>query len=346
MAAATRPSSTLGYPYHDSCLRCHRQEFYRGNFPVICTVCHTRVAPRLTARDVYPQFPGPKHRDLTARELPAYFPHGLHQNLLALDRPERLRDASAGVRLLRTSFGGAVPDQIPTQALDCATCHATDERGPLALPLKGIQSDETFKRVEADTFETIPGTREADAHASCFNCHWQAQKPTREDCNGCHLTRTDYTAGKLQTYRPPALMPTAARWFKDWPTELPMRLSLKFRHNTHTPSADGKTETNNHDIKCTTCHVHITQLMPLDNPKTDVQIITCASCHASPTAGRGIPVGQGVKVTIYEEMKLKEEPGKKYTCVACHTSVIGVEQPPCTHYAVIGEPCSEVPATR
>ena len=56
IAAATKPSGVLSYPYHDSCLRCHQQQFYRGDRPAICTVCHSRVAVRLTSRDVYPQF--------------------------------------------------------------------------------------------------------------------------------------------------------------------------------------------------------------------------------------------------------------------------------------------------
>src|SRR5215203_787236 len=33
------------YPEHDSCLSCHRQQFFRGVRPAICTVCHTVVSP-------------------------------------------------------------------------------------------------------------------------------------------------------------------------------------------------------------------------------------------------------------------------------------------------------------
>src|SRR5947207_1971291 len=54
IAAATKPS-IKGYPYHDSCLPCHRltpPQFFRGTNPIICTVCHTRSSPRLSARDV------------------------------------------------------------------------------------------------------------------------------------------------------------------------------------------------------------------------------------------------------------------------------------------------------
>jgi hypothetical protein len=339
IAAATKPSVVRGYPYHDSCLRCHRQQIFHGDRPVFCTVCHARVSTRMTAREVYSKFPSPRRGDIMAREFPGYFPHGLHQSLMASERPRRPRDANATLSLLRASFNPAAPIENPPKTLDnCASCHFADERGPVPLPLRGLQSEETFKRIEPDTFKTIPGERGADAHAACFNCHWQAQKPTKDDCGGCHLSQSDYAARKLEIIRPPALSPNAVRWFKNWPAGLPKRISLKFRHDTHTPSLDGKSETNNHDVGCNTCHINVAQMTTLDIPKADVQIISCAPCH---TKGFSIPVGRDVKVTIYDEMELKGDTAKNYTCVACHTSVIGREQPPCTHYSVIGQPCPE-----
>lgn len=334
IAAATKPSVALGFPYHDSCLRCHQRQFYRGNFPVICTVCHTRVSPRLTARDVYPQFPGPRQSQVITREFPGYFPHGLHQSLMAR-QPRRAPDSDGELRLVKALFVTSSSDKIRLPEV-CSTCHLTDERGPVALPLKGIQDEETLKRIEADTFKSIPGDGQANAHASCFNCHWQAQKPTQEDCHGCHLARADYAARKLVVTEPAALSPNALKWFENWPAGMPKRFSLKFRHNTHTLSPDGKTESNNHDVGCTACHLNIAQMTTLSIPKADVQIAACARCHARDSA---IPVAQGSKITIWGEMELKADASKKYTCIACHTSVIGREPPPCSHYAVKGEPC-------
>jgi len=258
---------------------------------------------------------------------------------MASRRPGRPRDAGPAVSLLRASFNPAAAGEDPPAASDsCAACHSTDGRGPVPLPLKGIQSEESLKRIESDTFKTVPGQGEAGAHASCFRCHWQAQKPTKDDCAGCHLSRSDYAARKLEVIRPTALSPNALRWFKDWPPGLPKRLSLKFRHDTHTPSLDGKSETNNHDVGCNTCHINVARMTTLDIPKADVQIISCAPCH---TKDASIPVGGGDKVTIFGEMGLKGDAAKRYTCVACHTSVVGRERPPCSHYSVIGQPCPE-----
>jgi hypothetical protein len=325
VAAATKPSAVGGYPYHDSCQRCHRQQIFKGDRPVFCTVCHSRVSTRMTARDVYSKFPSPKRGDLMAREFPGYFPHGLHQSLMAFGRPRRPRDAGTALSFLRVSFNSAAPVEEPQKMLDsCETCHVKDVSKVL-LPFKGLQSEET---IEPGTFMTVPGARKADAHAACFNCHWQAQKPTRDDCGGCHLSQADYAARKLEVIRPPALSPNAARWFKDWPAELPKRLSLKFRHGTPDHGAAG----------CNTCHINIAQMMTLDIPKADVPILSCAPCHYSE---KRIPVG-ATTATIYTEMDAwTKDAARKYKCVACHTSVIGSEQPPCTHYTLFEEPCPE-----
>lgn len=334
IAAATKPNANSSYPYHDSCFRCHREQVYKGDRPQICTVCHTRVSPRATANDVYAQFPNPRHGEVIVREFPGFFPHGLHQSVLALHRPRELIDRAT---FIRASFTQPLSSEQGPPDI-CATCHYTDECGIMALPSGGLQSEETFKQIEADTFRTIPGYREPNGHATCFNCHWQSQKPTRDDCNGCHLAANDYQKRALTIIQPPALSANAVKWFKDWPTGLPKRFSLKFRHNTHTRSEDGKSEINNHDLGCTTCHINIAQMTTLNIPKADVQIVSCAPCHSATSA---IPVAAGVRVTIFDEMTLKEDASKKYTCVACHTSVIGREQPPCTHYSVIGQPCPQ-----
>ena len=333
IAAATKPSATSSYPYHDSCFRCHKEQVYRGDRPAICTVCHTRVSPRATPRDLYSVFPSPKRSEALAREFPGYFPHAIHQSVMARNQPT-MHDRTGAFRVVRTSF--RVSADTAKNSDICTRCHFTDPRPTIALPIAGIQIEENLKSIGSDTFKTIPGYRDASAHDVCFNCHWDSQKPTKNECNGCHLMRSDYAARGLQIIQPTALSPNAVRWFQDWPKEMPKRISLKFRHNTHTRSPDGTSETNNHDLGCTTCHANIAQMTTLNIPKADVQISSCASCHAATSA---IPVNPTVRVTLFDEMSLKAEADKKYACVACHTSIVGRERPPCSHYSVLGEPC-------
>ena len=329
ISAASKPNINSSYPYHDSCFRCHREEVYRGDRPQICKVCHTRVSPLATANDVYPEFPSPKSKDALAREFPGYFPHGLHHSVMVW------RQDNARSLFVNASFTHAVRRE--QQSADvCAVCHSTDDRGVIQLALAGLRNDDAFKQIEADTFKTIPGYREKNAHETCFTCHWQSQKPTKDDCNGCHVSSTDYKTRALSTVEVPALTSNAVKWFADWPSGVPKRFSLKFRHNTHTRAEDGKSEVNNHDLGCTTCHVNITQMTTLNIPKADVQIVSCAPCHVATSA---IPVNARTRATIFDEMTLKADGSKPYNCVACHISTIGSERPPCTHFAIIGQPC-------
>jgi len=72
-------------------------------------------------------------------------------------------------------------------------------------------------------------------------------------------------------------------------------------------------------------HQHSAKVTTAEYPKADVSIVACGPCHS---ATAGIPVGGGSKVIIFDEMTLKADISKSYTCIACHTSVIGREQPP------------------
>jgi hypothetical protein len=319
IAAATKPN-VKGYPYHDSCVQCHRQQFFKGANPAICTVCHTRSTPRLTAHDMFP-FPK-QNEQAIAREFPGYFPHSLHQSVIA--RNERpTPDTNQGWSFARASLK-SFDDTTPKALDNCATCHETDERAPAPIAVGGTEVN--YKPEAKGTFKTVPA-----GHASCFNCHWQSQKPTKDDCAGCHLSQSDYTKRKRAASTDAPLLgvlsPNAVQWFKTWPKEWPRRLSIKFRHDTP-----------NHDVGCTTCHINITQMETLNIPKADVPIATCAPCHISNS-----PVlrKEGVTHTIYSEMSDEAKDSKTNTCIGCHTSAIGRERPPCSHYLVLGQQCKE-----
>lgn len=279
ITAATK-STIKGYPYHDSCLECHRTtqpQFFRGATPNICTVCHTRSSPRLTAQDLSPF---PKHEEQAMElEFPGYFPH----------------------------------DHRDHKRVNCATCHVTDARTYLAIAVGG--SEAPYKPAEG-TFKTSPS-----GHAACFKCHWE-EKPTKDDCAGCHLTPEPVAKKKQDLYRL-----TLLDWFVAWPREWPKRISIKFSH-----------ESKSHVDECITCH-DIVKLQTLDMPKADVPIAPCAKCHMKP----GTPANIGKEIFDEDEdiaegrnNDPKSKTGK-HTCTGCHTTVIGSLPPPCSHYLAYDE---------
>lgn len=222
------------YPGHDSCIKCHRQQFFTGARPSICTICHTRVSPRDDARFAFPKPASPGQFNIE-------FPHDKHQDVIASHvAPQRLQEEAPFVRAsftARAQSGEAAAKRYN----NCAICHETLKS--LAAPHGGWRDGFI---PAAETFKSVPTT-----HASCFNCHWKTQEPTKDNCAGCH---------KLST--------TAPRAERVWFT----RISLKFTHARE-----------QHTAECTTCHINITGASTLLGLRPDVPVTSCSGCHKTST---------------------------------------------------------------
>jgi Class III cytochrome C family len=164
----------VDFPGHDSCVRCHRQQFFKGAQPPICTVCHTKVSPRHDARFSFPNSRRPEQFQID-------FPHDKHQDVIASlqsfpvfgQRPASLLVKSAHVR--SASFAvTAAPDEGFN---NCTICHGANAQ-PVPTP-KGGWPDAFAPPLNA--FKAVP-----EKHDACFNCHWQSQEPVRDNCGGCH----------------------------------------------------------------------------------------------------------------------------------------------------------------
>ena len=184
VSAATK-TSIKGYPYHDSCLGCHRNtapRFFQGTAPVICVVCHTRSSPRLSARDL---FRFPKRTEARARELVSYFSHGN-------------RDHQNATR-------------------NCAACHLKDERA--SVEIRAGHSETAYMPV-VGTFRTLPS-----GHASCFgNCHWDKYDPKKDNGAGCHFT-ADALAGKKRNLLSSNATEWFKDWPSAWPKRLALKFN-------------------------------------------------------------------------------------------------------------------------
>lgn len=212
------------YPGHSACVSCHRQQFFKGAKPVICAVCHSKTSPRDDARLAF-------QNPLVPRQFLIEFPHDKHQDVIArnIHTP-----AEQQFRFVRASFAAAPEDKHYN---NCEICHAPRALTPSA-PAAGWP--DAFVP-DAATFKASPAS-----HASCFNCHWKAQQPTKENCAGCHkLSDKPYVAADTMA-----------------------RLSVKFRHARE-----------QHVAECTTCHINITKAATLRGLQPDVPITACSECH-------------------------------------------------------------------
>ena len=178
------------FPGHDACVSCHRQQFFKGARPVICSGCHSKVSPRDDARFAF------RNRAAPSQFL-IEFPHDKHQDVIA--RIFRRPVDNDGQLFVRASFTAANADDKAKHYNNCEICHSPRSNAPAAPP-KGWP--DSFVP-DAATFKDAPVS-----HASCFNCHWKSQPPTNDNCAGCHKLADN-----------PAMV-----------TDAPNRHSMKFRH--------------------------------------------------------------------------------------------------------------------
>jgi Outer membrane cytochrome MtrC/MtrF-like, domains II/IV len=261
------------YPGHEACVSCHRAQFFRGARPPICTVCHTQAAPRADTRFAFPK-QGTRLQFLTE------FPHDKHQDVIARSLHYK---SNPGI-FARVSFRTQQPIE---KYNNCTICH--EARAEIVGPATAQWPDGFMP--DALTFKSVPMN-----HSSCFNCHWKAQKPINQQCDGCHkLAVSPITRDGLAN-----------------------RISLKFKH-------DGGGERRNHVAECTTCHINITKSATVKGLKPDVPITSCTECHNK----------DGLRLDVSRELAQLDK-NREFVCVYCHTSNVGRQDPPSGHYVIAG----------
>ena len=271
------------FPGHDACVRCHRPQFFTrqafvGTGPAICIVCHIRAAPREDARFAFgnPNNSNQRMKPKDERQFAIEFPHDKHQNVIAAI-PLRKRE----LRFMRASYFRAEDNKADYN--NCSICHVTNQGGIASVWVDGFAP-------ATGTFKNRPR-----AHDACFACHWKNEKPSADDCAGCHKPAATFIA-----------------------VTTPKRISVKFAHE------GGAGE---HVMECTTCHINITRASSLRGLTPDVPINACASCHRD-SKKTTYPKA----VTIEAELEQFKKSGN---CTYCHTSDVGKKQPPPSHDAAV-----------
>lgn len=255
------------YPGHDSCVQCHRQQFFSGARPTICTICHTRVSPRDDARFPFPKADG-------ARQFAIEFPHDRHQDVIALDQPLREEADTERWRVMHASFVST--DEQGKQYNNCSICHETNKREP--HPQRGGWPDAFVPT--ATTFKTVPRS-----HASCFDCHWKNQEPTADNCAGCHKMTTPYVAS-------------------DWPGRISAKFTHEREQHVAECTVCHINITKASTLRglkpdvpitsCKECHLRSTDpdtvtIQKEMEQRAGNQNFVCAKCHTSETGRRPAP---------------------------------------------------------
>ncbi|HYH86642.1 MAG TPA: hypothetical protein VEX60_14410 [Pyrinomonadaceae bacterium] len=343
------------FPEHESCLDCHRQQFFRGARPVICSNCHTVVSPRSDARFEFP-------KKNAASQFDNVFPHANHVKSTMLGQFKRISGPSANLQST------------------CNYCHKPNKTD--FKPAKGAPAD-TFAP-PAGTFMTTPSS-----HVTCFQCHFQKGVENREtpplatECVKCHVniaaapattptpkpaptpakaataTGTDaltfaIVSVSMQTspQRPPAAAKKpaapAAPKAKPAPTPIaahnapatawPERIVLKFAHDKDAHKKKTNDDGKEVAITCLQCHTAARKaetLADMRKKESKVQLSSCSSsgCHTA-TSGTA-QLGLSVYRELRELAKERKPDEKKFECDFCHTKPYSTKEAPCSHYAAV-----------
>ncbi|HEX7313666.1 MAG TPA: hypothetical protein VF297_07080 [Pyrinomonadaceae bacterium] len=317
-ASAAFPDIT-DYPEHESCLSCHRQQFFRGARPAICTVCHTVVSPRADARFPFanpaPAFARSEKGRTRGSEFAVNFPHDVHQDVMARAPSE----AEGVVRFVRAAF--IQQQATPSKPNSCSVCHVTYTSQPATTPAStdakaGAGAGQPA--LPAGLLKTTP-----TGHDSCFNCHWQdgGEKPVSTDCAGCHKLLPTGSARPELVGKDADAQFAARAGFTDphIVRKLLRRDTVIFAHE----------EERHREIDCATCHTRIPALSTLDETTLKVPILSCgagSSCH----------IGPKPKKILNEEVD-KKLADSNFKCAKCHYNFGGREKPPKSHLDAAGK---------
>lgn len=277
------------YPKHESCLNCHRQQFFKTAKPVICSICHTNPVPRNSARH---PFPNPREAfDLSPKGKQAIsdfaisFPHDKHIEIVS-------QNTERNNELIQVSF---VSKRKKAGEESCSVCHQTFQP-------QGKSDDEFITKPPeklGDAFWLKKGTFKSapTSHATCFTCHSTDTGilPAPTNCAACHklapkLLNTDFDA-KLAATIGELDKITLTSWRK-------RDSSGTFRHEFSSHA----------DLECATCH-NVAAMNTIDALTKKVPITSCNMCHITETSDDG-------GILNYEIDSRKKD--ASFQCVKCH----------------------------
>ena len=306
------------YPEHESCLGCHRTQFFRGARPAICSVCHSVVSPRSGERHPFQNPPGLFARSAKAQkraaggsEFALNFPHDVHLDAMASN------PAGAGKR-----------------ANSCSACHETyflrpGQKGAEAAAATPAAPAGVTQAPASELKDGLLMTSPA-GHDSCFNCHWKGsreaeggERPYASDCTGCHTPVQQAKAAAARGAPPPAgkdIGGEAAEGagFADSfaRAKLLRRDAVKFPHAA----------SSHNDLDCARCHMSVSSYGSLDDAMYKVPVLSCgggSSCHITPARD------------LNKEVASREKDAS-FQCVKCHVN-LGRQKTPPSHLSAVGK---------
>ncbi len=296
------------YPKHDSCVNCHRSQFFSGKPPAICSNCHTNPSPNDSSRhpfanprEIFDSSPKGKN-EASAFEIS--FPHDKHIEIVSrTENPFELN--RNGVSFVNAGLKRAEES--------CVVCHQTykpqdkSDDEFMTPPPKDLGDAFWLKK---GTFKTVP-----IGHTTCFTCHSTETGilPAPTDCGTCHKLKQPIPTADFDAKLAEQIGVTDKIILSQWKRR---DSSGKFRHEWFSHA----------DLSCAICH-NVVAINTTDPKTKKVAISSCNNCHITATLDDG-----GVLNTEIEARKKDV----KSECVKCHLTY-GKSAIPDSHLKAVSE---------
>lgn len=280
------------YPKHESCLNCHRQQFFRGATPTICTICHVKAFPPRDSTRL--PFPNPREVFDTSPRAKSHvsdfavdFPHDKHIEIVSIKRS------------LGPTFSNAVYVR-PTRPVgeeSCSVCHKTSKP-------QGESDDEYVTKPPAKlgddfwlkkgTFKTMP-----IGHTTCFTCHSADTGilPAPNTCSACHKLKTPSLPADFDAKLAASMGVDDKLTLDTWRRR---ESAGKFRHEWFSHA----------ELSCSTCH-NVATIKTNDPATRRVSVSACATCHATATSDDGGALNYEVD---------SRKANAAFQCMKCHVT--------------------------
>lgn len=281
------------YPRHESCLKCHRPQFFAsGGRPDICSVCHTNPKPGDSSRFAFPNprevFDQTPKGKAANSDFAISFPHDKHIEIVSQKHPR------GGEGFVNASF---TRSSKRAGEESCSVCHQTYQP-------QGKSDDEYVTKppeklgdgfwLKKGTFKTVP-----IGHTTCFTCHSADTGilPAPENCAACHKIAEKLPAADFDTKVGAAMGDLDKITLSAWRRR---DSSGTFRHEFSSHA----------DLECANCHA-AASIVTTDAKTKKVAVTSCNMCHITATSDDG-------GILNFEVDSRKKDAA--FQCVKCHIS--------------------------
>ena len=284
------------FPKHESCLDCHRGQFFARQrpAPAICANCHVNVTPRDTARFLFPSLGDVSGSGKVERknvtEFAINFPHEKHEDQECVTCHQLDKEGDVKTK--------------PNSHTVCFSCHNVEsELAPLPSTCNACHKFDSPSTAVLDTVSTTRGSGWVRSHAAT------TQRATHPPATA---GGTDYVQVRFELDAGQQMkVPDDADYSKfQHASSYHQRLPCLLCHRRDTNAAQPAMPGSKDHLPCAGCHV---------KQFADRSNAICTNCHTEPSTG----ALKSFPKLISFNMKFDHARHGGVTCSNCHRPARG-----------------------